>query len=252
MNTAKDYYSILGVLPSIEASALDAVYKALVKKYHPDVFAGDKNIAEEKTKEINEAYSVLRDPQKRKQYDEQRQKENKGFGSFEQNNNFDNDNSVIFEQIKKDWEIVIDFYPSADFWRKELEELSPSLAILYQITLITEKMYEKFNEIGKIFKIEFLKAYFGDNDIIQKLAVELIKSKNLNAAIHLNNVIRVIGSPNSYKNAIDIEEKIRKKFNIPLYNHKGIVLNSINIKHAQKEFTQPFYNTEFDFSKLKK
>jgi curved DNA-binding protein CbpA len=139
MNLDKDYYAILGVLPSIETGALEAVYKALVKKYNPDVYVCDKKFAEEKTKEINEAYSILKDTDKRKKYDEQRQKQSKGFGNFEQNTNFENDNSEILNQLKSDWEIVLDFVPQADYWCKQLERLSPSLSILYQVTLITKK-----------------------------------------------------------------------------------------------------------------
>ena len=64
-----DYYATLGVLPTIEPDALTAVYRALVKKYHPDVYAGGRDDAERITKEINEAYAVLRDPAKRADYD---------------------------------------------------------------------------------------------------------------------------------------------------------------------------------------
>jgi len=67
----KDGYSILGVLPSIEAEALRPIYVALIKKYHPDLFKGDVTIAEAKTKELNEAYSILSDPELRKKFDEQ-------------------------------------------------------------------------------------------------------------------------------------------------------------------------------------
>ena len=42
MDTEKDYFAILGVLPSIDDVALAAVYRALLKKYHPDVFKGSK------------------------------------------------------------------------------------------------------------------------------------------------------------------------------------------------------------------
>ncbi|MFT7572358.1 MAG: curved DNA-binding protein CbpA, partial [Paracoccaceae bacterium] len=41
-STPEDYYAVLGVLPSIEQTALAAVYKALIRKYHPDVYSGDK------------------------------------------------------------------------------------------------------------------------------------------------------------------------------------------------------------------
>ena len=59
MDTEKDFYAILRVLPSIDDVALAAVYRALLKKYHPDVFGGSKAEAERRTREIVEAYEVL-------------------------------------------------------------------------------------------------------------------------------------------------------------------------------------------------
>src|SRR5262249_15126041 len=64
----KDYYETLGVSRSASEDQIRDAYRKLARKHHPDVNPGDKT-AEEKFKEINEAYSVLSDPQKRKQYD---------------------------------------------------------------------------------------------------------------------------------------------------------------------------------------
>ncbi len=72
MASGEDYYAVLGVLPSIEQAALTAVYRALVKKYHPDVYVGDKAEAERITKEINAAYEVLGDETKRAEHDRER------------------------------------------------------------------------------------------------------------------------------------------------------------------------------------
>jgi len=64
----KDYYDVLGVSRGATEDQIRNAYRKLARKHHPDVNPGDKT-AEEKFKEINEAYSVLSDPQKRKQYD---------------------------------------------------------------------------------------------------------------------------------------------------------------------------------------
>ena len=63
------YYDILEISENASDEVIKMAYKALVKKYHPDTFKGDKAFAEEKTKEINEAYDVLSDPIKRQEYD---------------------------------------------------------------------------------------------------------------------------------------------------------------------------------------
>jgi len=66
---AKDYYSVLGVDRNADAATIKKTYRKLAQKYHPDRNPGDKP-AEEKFKQITEAYAVLSDPEKRKQYDQ--------------------------------------------------------------------------------------------------------------------------------------------------------------------------------------
>lgn len=65
---AKDFYSVLGLERSASASDIKKAYRELSKKWHPDKHKGDKD-AESKFKEINEAYEILGNEQKRKQYD---------------------------------------------------------------------------------------------------------------------------------------------------------------------------------------
>jgi len=65
----KDYYKILGVSKNSSEEEIKKAYKKLALQYHPDKNPGNKE-AEEKFKEINEAYEVLGDPEKRKKYDE--------------------------------------------------------------------------------------------------------------------------------------------------------------------------------------
>src|SRR5207245_1107487 len=65
----KDYYETLGVPRSASEADIKKAFRKLAREHHPDV-AKDKKQAEEKFKEINEAYEVLGDPAKRKKYDE--------------------------------------------------------------------------------------------------------------------------------------------------------------------------------------
>ncbi|WP_434512421.1 DnaJ C-terminal domain-containing protein [Desulfitobacterium sp. AusDCA] len=68
----KDYYAILGVSKEADDKTIKKAYQKLAKKYHPDVNPGNKE-AEEKFKEITEAYQAISDPEKRRKYEEVRQ-----------------------------------------------------------------------------------------------------------------------------------------------------------------------------------
>lgn len=65
----RDYYEVLGVEKSADEAAIKKAYRVLAKKYHPDMNPGDAE-AEKKFKEASEAYAVLSDPEKRRQYDQ--------------------------------------------------------------------------------------------------------------------------------------------------------------------------------------
>ena len=65
----RDYYEVLGVSKDADEATLKKAYRALAKKYHPDMNPGDAE-AEKKFKEASEAYAVLSDADKRRQYDQ--------------------------------------------------------------------------------------------------------------------------------------------------------------------------------------
>ncbi len=90
----RDYYEVLGISKSASAEEIKKAYKKMARKYHPDLNPGDKT-AEEKFKEVNEAYEVLNDPEKKARYDQYGHAgvdpnfgAGGGFGGFEGNFDF--------------------------------------------------------------------------------------------------------------------------------------------------------------------
>ena len=77
----KDYYAILGVDKNATETVIKSAFRKLAKKYHPDLNPNNK-ASENKFKEINEAYEVLSDKQKRAQYDQLKEAEAHGFSGF--------------------------------------------------------------------------------------------------------------------------------------------------------------------------
>lgn len=88
---SKDYYNILGVREGANLDEIKKAYRALALKYHPDRNPDNKKFAEEKFKEISEAYYVLSDPKKREEYDVMRKGGYSFKGDFAESQGFDFD-----------------------------------------------------------------------------------------------------------------------------------------------------------------
>ena len=117
INSSKDYYKTLGLSNASNAAEIKKNFYQLAKKYHPDVNKGN----EEKFKEINEAYEVLSDESKRKEYDElrkisvsegnykpQQQQQNSGYNPYNSYNSYNNNNYGNNEQRYYYYEVKTD------------------------------------------------------------------------------------------------------------------------------------------------
>lgn len=201
----KDYYSILGVPKEADGELIKAIYLALSKIYHPDVYKGAKNFAEKRMKEINQAYETLSDPIKKKAYDDLNKTDDNS--SFE-DDDF-NDEQFNYQEIIKDkWIFAKEYYPRIEELYNDLVQLNKKLAWQFQILCVETKSFDIADKIAKKIKKEWIVKYFGKNKDIQFIALKAIGENQVEIAKELNKAIKLLGD-NSQKIII---EKLREKF----------------------------------------
>ena len=235
MDASKDYYAVLGVLPSIEPTALKAVYLALVKKYHPDVYKGSKADAERITKELNQAYGVLGDQAKRAEYNALRNSQTSQGGDFGQEASGD-DTETQDNDLERDWKFVVEYHPEAEDLRKELRLISKSLSMLFQILVITQKLAKepaKSKKLATALQFEYLSRYFGKNLKLHEFVIRLLLAKRKDAALEINNYVRLVGEITD-KDLNDFIQKIKVKFN---FENKKFKKDDLNLQDIVEEDT---------------
>ena len=206
VDVSKDYYAVLGVLPSIDADALKAVHRALLKKYHPDVFAGAKEEADRVSKALNEAYNVLGNAQLRREYDQARVSRGGGAGHFSNQPDFGKADFVLDKEQLEAWTYACRYFPDVKKEFEYLLKLSPALAVTYQLTIVTKKAASKALEIRVAMQREFLLRYFGTNTTIHEFVLESLLENRRDIAVEINLAIAATGSPVGLANALTLIE----------------------------------------------
>ena len=154
----KNYYKILEVDKGASDEVIKVAYKSLVKKYHPDLNTGtEQSIAEEKIKEINEAYDILSDPVQREEYDKT---------IATKKISADELNSIINENIKLKQEINRDQNNNYFTFDNSLKKIIIVLIIFFilfimlKIPFFTNLLAILFNENIILIVIVFILFYF--------------------------------------------------------------------------------------------
>ena len=243
----KDYYAILGVSTNADLEVINAAYRAMAKKYHPDVYNGDKKFAEEKIKDINEAFENLSSKDKRKAYDEKYNKEGNS-GSFNDYNETSDENDGWYDDYLKDaWNIVTEYYPEAETERKRLAKLQKKLALQFQFILIETKSASKYKMIAKITRDDFFNRYFGEDKNLHSIVENLLLKNQTKIALEINKAIKVLGTEASK----DIIKKIKNKYrgkvtdtNIAIYNEQAQTIEKLVIEF---NFNKDEYDYEYNF-----
>jgi curved DNA-binding protein CbpA len=140
MDTSKDYYAVLGVLPTTEPTAIRTAYVTLLKKYHPDVYRGDIIEAEKRTKEFNEAYDGLGDGHTREEYDSVCEKALNPLSCYKRDAVYVNVGGSEGE-IEKKCNYLSEYYKEIHRKCIEMEKISASLTVSYQIALFEHNVF---------------------------------------------------------------------------------------------------------------
>lgn len=154
----KDYYAILGVSRNATTEEIKKAYRRLALKYHPDRNPGDKN-AEEKFKEVTEAYEVLSDPQKRQQYDQL------GFVG-------DIPNANVYQAWRSntsDWDFIEQNYPP--HWR--VGNLSDIFNNLFGEMFGSRPRYQRIDDLDDFVRSRDVNNKAKGQDLLIKLTISL-------------------------------------------------------------------------------
>ncbi len=192
MDASKDYYATLGVLPDADSVVIRAVYRALAQRYHPDKFQGSTDEANKKMGAINEAYEVLADAAKRKEYDSLRGSQTPNGDSYF--NEESDDPPPSYDPLDKEWKIAAKYYPDLPEIEARLNKIAWRLSFTFRVFLLQEKEFERRKEIADALERHFLELYFGSNAVILEFAKKLVFSGQKAAAKELNETVRVLGN----------------------------------------------------------
>ena len=219
MDKNKDYYAILGVHPTAEIAVIEAAYKALAKRYHPDVSQDNPEEAHRRMQEINEAYEVLSNTTKRKEYDDL-----KGSGTQEAGDFFRGEEDVEpeYDPLDEDWKVALEYYPELEQYLNQLRRISWKLGYGFKAYIVDTKNYEIGAKIYTQMYEEFIERYFGTNRSIIEFANSLIEINNKQALKELNKVVRVFGVDKSFKKTEEVISKIEKKFELKYSDLKNV------------------------------
>jgi len=211
MDKNKDYYAILGVHPTAEIAVIEAAYKALAKRYHPDVNKDNPEDTLRRMQEINEAYEVLSNTTKRKEYDDL-----KGSGTQEAGDFFRGEEDVEpeYDPLDEDWKVALEYYPELEQYLNKLRRISWKLGYGFKAYIVETKNYEIGAKIYTQMYEEFIERYFGENKAINEYAKKLIFLKEKKALAELNKVVRILGINKSFEKTDEVVFKIERKYNL--------------------------------------
>lgn len=215
MDINKDYYQVLGVTPVAEFAVIKAAYKALAMLYHPDRDLSSKEEMNLKMIELNEAYSILSDPEKRQSYDDIRRESSYG-SDFDINDEYSPKGSSK-DPLESEWEMIVFHFPDIEDIVSNLERISWKIAYSFKAYLIESKKFSIRYNIAEAMEKEYFDTYFGSNPEIHSFAKWLVVNKEIKAASFLNKAVKTLGDDINHNELI---RQIKDKFDLFVTDQK--------------------------------
>ncbi|HET9700502.1 MAG TPA: J domain-containing protein, partial [Burkholderiales bacterium] len=190
MEESTDLYAILGVLPNAEDVVIRAAYRILAQRYQPDRYKGNAAEGADRLRRIEEAYAILGDPARRRQYDQQA-------GADAGTEYWDKghaENLLDAPGWRSDWDLACHFYPALRDAEAQFRSMSPALAFTFCATLMETKRFPEGEAIAGQMEQAYLGKSFGDDPDILGFAKRLIVSGNNEAVRTLKRALKVLGS----------------------------------------------------------
>ncbi|MGC8814717.1 MAG: DnaJ domain-containing protein [bacterium] len=216
----RDYYEILGVSKNATEKELKEAYRRLVRKYHPDLNPNNREEAEKIFREINEAYEVLSDPEKRKLYD----KYGHNWKNFSQFKDYEN----IYQQYQQGGQ---NYYKRSKA-AQDLEEI----------------LYEIFGKSRESSPFEF---FFDISDVFNKTSSSSRSYKYYSNPFEFNQNVNNNNIPETevYFNLNEIYNGVSK--NITLNINGNLYTTTVNLPPKIKENSKITINTPYGPVKIK-
>jgi len=137
MTTDQDYYAVLGVLPDAENVVLVAAYRALAGLYHLERWQGDSAVATRRIAEINVAYGVLGESQKRREYDAERKFSHGTYGTADKDQDQAFDDALRY--VEERWQLAVGVFPDLAEIRQRLRKKAHRLAFAFVTVMMESK-----------------------------------------------------------------------------------------------------------------
>lgn len=182
---SKDYYAILGLSSQAPPEVVKAAHRALAKKFHPDLHSGEDTEAEKRFQEIQEAYEVLRDEDKLKQYLHLRAQIQLQMQQQQAAPARPHIRPRVYLKLDDRWDHLVRRHPELSQHYAKFCFLSHKLGRQYKLIILGNQDPARFNRVAAKLERQFYRRHFSYHRNLQRLAKKL-------AASHRRHAVRML------------------------------------------------------------